>query len=426
MENEKVIIVLIVCVCLILIIVIVSAVIFYFCCGPRSKRKRRNQNFNNLPAVATDSSNSQSLRSQREEQSPKPMPKVGSSRLWMTKPYMQASGPNDAYYELKNGVRKNPVLMRDILSMPNVTNAQGRYVYEGNLRMYHSQQIPDMMGNYREPRAYYNDGFILSHAGLPYRNSARLLKTNGAYPTEYVSDNEPNQPVLRNFSHRLPDDKVQRPTRSYPYENAALSGYNNELTRSLQRSNISKSFSVKSGSSKSSLKNKGSSRTGSLLSRKSQNNSPRLAKSTTSTVISEHNSSELLFPPSHSGLDNSNNDLSIHAKVNPLLDLEFDAECSVSNPDQTDNVEIYAQEKSVDEQSCIESISDVTESETKGQKVTTQAFEFLDSYLSDDDADKQKDTISQNVTTQAFEFLDNYLSDDEVEKQKDNTYESPR
>ncbi|GAB1600114.1 uncharacterized protein LOC115209825 [Argonauta hians] len=400
MENETIIIILVVCICLILIGVVVAAVLFYFCCGPRSKRnKNRNQN---LPAATTDSS--QSIGSQ-QELTPKPLPKVGSSSLWMSKPYMQAAGPNDAYSGLKNGTRKNPVLMRDILSMPNVSNDNGRYVYEGNLRMYHSQQIPDIINNYPESRAYYNDGFILSNAGFPSRNVG-LLKTSDAYPTEYGTDYEPNKPVLRRFSHRLPEEAPYIPPREFPYENAALSGQSNELCSSHRKNNVSRSFSIKSEQSKSSFKNKNN----------NQKDNPRLAESTTSTLISEHNSSELLFPHSQSAL-NSNDDLSIHAKINPLLDLELE-------PDYPEGGSIP--ENSVDEQSYIESVSDATESETKGQKVTTQAFEFLDNYLSDDDAEKQKEAISQKVTTQAFEFLDNYLSDDDTEKQKDNISEFSR
>lgn len=391
-------------VCGVIIIVGIVAVSIYFCCG----RKNRRKHGRNPVPIAAESNASQSTQANQDEGPPHPLPKVSSSGLWMSKSIMQAQGPNDAYHQLKsNGIRKEPVMMREILSTPNVNQAPG-YIYQGNIRMYHSQQIPNqqiprIVSGYSEyPGAYYNEGFIYpayADAGLSHRSSMRFLEASGYYAPEQIRSHEIRR--AHDVSRR-PSNRESFGARA-PRINGDIRGAATRTPRYQQRSpqrEKRKSRSIESeGQSGSSLKNKSvdssaASGAESVVERPIVEEAAATVAASPVPVVDKADESIGRKTDKRS----SHHDEDVRTQVDSKTKVETTATPSTSTQVEPDNMSLDkynlspTEQRDIpsDQQSVIESISDVTDLESKGQKITTQAFEFLDTYISDADDDIEK------------------------------------
>lgn len=395
MSTDEVTIIVVSVLCVLIVIAAIVAVSIYFCC--RSKNRRKPGRYE-LPAP--ESNHSQSSPSHQDEPAPKPLPKVGSSGLWMSKPIMHTQGPNDAYHQLKpNGIRKEPVMMREILSTPNVNQPTSGYIYQGNLRMYHSQQFPGLVSGYGEHGgAYYNEAFIYPtyvDARLSHRSSMRFLEASGYYTTEELSRENHNRDVLYHQRQRNSSELRESRHSSFLREDSA------KPSQFQQKSpHERKSRSIESAAnSRSSSKNK--SATASTASgAESVIEKPNIQEANRSSVVSSAPAIDKVSESIESRTEEEpfhrDEDFRTQADGKTKAEIATPSTSTHVEPDNSslDNLHLAPEQRDIpsDQQSYVDSVSDVTDLESKGQKITTQAFEFLDTYISDadDDVDRSK------------------------------------
>ncbi|XP_067673547.1 uncharacterized protein [Haliotis asinina] len=159
-------------------ILIISVITCIICCtcGAKRKKKRHEKQFHHLPP----DSGHQSQQSTLSHIDPRGLPKVGNG-LWVEAPAVYQAAPNQGLYygrpnpkyRVEPGVQRSASELRLQAHPP-----PGHAVYQGNVRIYHSQQLApvyEVVDTSRAPGVIsiyeYND-LTHSRSRLINRNSA--------------------------------------------------------------------------------------------------------------------------------------------------------------------------------------------------------------------------------------------------------------